>query len=387
MNVKKRCSCEEACDHPYHFKFKHKGREIRETTHTANYRLACRIAERRHKTIVGRAAGVGAAVDIERVRLSELHAKYDEWVEGSHRAAARSKTIVARFCEFFPDDPYLVDLQAFDLERFRSARLKAVKRTTVHGQFGIVQGFFRQAAIWYPGFLRPDAGVSPWRPDEAEMVILTPEELRYTLTELPPLLALICRVTLETLARIDEVVSLTIHEVGPNWMTRRLKGGKRLRVAIPEALATDLRALARPGQLRLFEVERHRRGQPSVWHPLSGGNVSGRFYKWFRKHKLAHLHHHSYRHTGISLMLDAGMNPKAIQQLAGWTTLQMLPRYGHVGDREMRRAVLGNAAHLAAVLRGENPAAAAEGEPTAKATPEANRGHTKGHTATRQIRK
>jgi hypothetical protein len=45
------------------------------------------------------------------------------------------------------------------------------------------------------------------------------------------------------------------------------------------------------------------------------------------------------RHTGITLMLEAGVNPRVIQKLAGWTSLRMLERYGHVRDAEAQRAV------------------------------------------------
>ena len=52
--------------------------------------------------------------------------------------------------------------------------------------------------------------------------------------------------------------------------------------------------------------------------------------------------HHTMRHTGITLMLEGGINPRAIQRLAGWTEatgLRMLQRYGHVRDAEVSRAV------------------------------------------------
>ena len=50
------------------------------------------------------------------------------------------------------------------------------------------------------------------------------------------------------------------------------------------------------------------------------------------------------RHTGVTLMLEAGT--RVIQMLAGWTSLRMLERYGHVRDTEVRRAVIANAEHL-----------------------------------------
>jgi hypothetical protein len=44
------------------------------------------------------------------------------------------------------------------------------------------------------------------------------------------------------------------------------------------------------------------------------------------------------RHTGVTMMLEAGVNPRVIQQLAGWTSLRMLERYGHACDVEAHRA-------------------------------------------------
>ena len=45
-------------------------------------------------------------------------------------------------------------------------------------------------------------------------------------------------------------------------------------------------------------------------------------------------------------MLDAGVNPRAIQKLAGWTSLRMLERYGHARDAEVRQAMTANANYL-----------------------------------------
>jgi site-specific recombinase XerD len=58
-----------------------------------------------------------------------------------------------------------------------------------------------------------------------------------------------------------------------------------------------------------------------------------------RKLGLDGVSHHTMRHTGITLMLEAGVNPRVIQKLAGWTSLRMLERYGHVRDAEAQRAV------------------------------------------------
>ena len=54
---------------------------------------------------------------------------------------------------------------------------------------------------------------------------------------------------------------------------------------------------------------------------------------------LGGVSHHTMRHTGVTLMLEAGVNPRVIQKLAGWTSLRMLERYGHARDAEARRGV------------------------------------------------
>jgi len=61
---------------------------------------------------------------------------------------------------------------------------------------------------------------------------------------------------------------------------------------------------------------------------------------------LTDVSHHTMRHTGVTLMLEHGINPRVIQFLAGWTSLRMLDRYRHVRDTEIRRAVTGNAEHV-----------------------------------------
>jgi len=58
-----------------------------------------------------------------------------------------------------------------------------------------------------------------------------------------------------------------------------------------------------------------------------------------RKLELDGVSHHTMWHSGITLMLEAGANPRVIQKLAGSTSLRMLERYGHVHDAEAQRAV------------------------------------------------
>lgn len=72
--------------------------------------------------------------------------------------------------------------------------------------------------------------------------------------------------------------------------------------------------------------------------------------------------HHTMRHTGVTLMLEHGVNPRVIQKLAGWTTLRMLERYGHARDAEAPRAVTTMHTILSAAIDApEAPQAPQEG--------------------------
>jgi Phage integrase family len=91
-----------------------------------------------------------------------------------------------------------------------------------------------------------------------------------------------------------------------------------------------------------------------------------------RRLGLRGVSHHTMRHTGVTLMLEAGVNPRVIQKLAGWTTLRMLERYGHARDAEAQRAVTTMHTLLQSAL--ERPASQGQDTPSESDT---TRAHTR----------
>jgi integrase len=56
-------------------------------------------------------------------------------------------------------------------------------------------------------------------------------------------------------------------------------------------------------------------------------------------------------HTGVTLMLEQGTHPRVIQKFAGWTSLRMLERYGHVRDAAEQQAATAVASHLDGITK------------------------------------
>ena len=131
------------------------------------------------------------------------------------------------------------------------------------------------------------------------------------------------------------------------WIIRQLKGGESRRSALPLDLARVLMARATRPDAYLF-AELLDLTQSRKWNQKG---VSRTYGLLFKRIGLA-CSHHTFKHTGVTAMLDRGESDLAITAHAGWTSPKQLPTYGHVSDASARRAVDGNAREAAAILAG-----------------------------------
>jgi hypothetical protein len=83
----------------------------------------------------------------------------------------------------------------------------------------------------------------------------------------------------------------------------------------------------------------------------------------------------------VTLMLEAGVIPRVIQKLAGWTSLRTLERHGHARYAEAQRAVTGMHATLEQALKQPDAP-----RPHRVINP-SRRGHIRGHSVLRRERK
>ena len=338
MTLFKRCACTKRCDHPYWYEFEIAGvRHRRSTKLTDKEKAESAAWKAKERAVTGEA-------DVAPVpRLSEFVADYVEWAAGDHPASvAIDQRVLRTFVTFIGAQTPLDRITSFHVERWRSAQAKKIGRSTINRHTNVIRGLFSKAIEWKKLTASPLKAVAHYRTDDTRVRVLTAEEMKVVLTGGSPTLRLACRVTLECLPRLSEVLNLHRTDIGPTWIQIRRKGGRVDRVAITPELRAELWAQA------------HRAMSGFVFRQRHQGAVSAAFTNEFRGLGLEGVSHHTMRHTGVTLMLEAGVNPRVIQQLAGWSSLRMLARYGHVRDAESQRAVAANASVIAAAL-AESP--------------------------------
>lgn len=365
MSLYRRCRCahqddEEECAHVWWYKFKYRGEPVRGSTYQTNRRKAEQVEIKRHGEVIDHGTGI---LRRQAPRLAAHLADYLEWARNDHPASTDmiDARILPTLLDVVGNKP-IDKVSPFDIERWRNARVKTpirggrtLGRSSVNRELIVVRGCFSKAVEWKRLTESPVDGIEPWETDDTAIRVLTAEERVIVLTQLPPLHAMLCRVTLEALLRLSEVLGLRREDLGPASLQRRLKGGKVQTIPVTSGLIADLRLwLKTPHQVHVF-------GDP----PPDSHATSAAMTEAFRAVGLPHIHHHIMRHTGVTDMLEDGVNPRAIQEYAGWTTLRMLGRYGHLRDAELLKATAGTAARNNAAFADAARQAAAQGDTAA----------------------
>jgi integrase len=68
----------------------------------------------------------------------------------------------------------------------------------------------------------------------------------------------------------------------------------------------------------------------------SGATLQRKVNRLMERHEIAHTFH-DLRKRGASLALSKGLNPVAVQQMFGWSSMQTVTHYAAVGDEELDR--------------------------------------------------
>lgn len=335
--ITKRCKCADPskCKHPYQYVFELHGRRHKGSTKTANLRLATRIAEKHKTSALEQKAGIVAPKEI---RLSKHIDAYLAHTKQANTTAYKDQAVLDRVLDIVGDKD-IAHVTTFDLERWKSSRADEVERSTVNRELNIVRGCFSRAVEWNFLTTSPATKVKNFKVDDHRIRVLNEDELRTVLAITDPFVVLMCRATMESLARISELLGLQTQHVGPTWVEFRKKGGKVERVPVTPELRESLLSRAHDASGFIF-------GEGALGYPPTQQTASNRVLRALELAGVPDASHHTMRHTGVTLMLENGVNPRVIQRLAGWGSLRMLERYGHPRDAESVRAITGVASYL-----------------------------------------
>lgn len=344
MVIFKRCSCPDhkVCDHPYAYRFELHGRQVRLSSGTADYRKAERIARKAYGDMLDDAAGIKKPPPP--LAFSKHVENYLKHTKAANVTSYKDEAVLDRLQEFIGAGTVLTKIRPFDIERWKTARAEEVEKSTVNRELNIVRGCFSRAIEWKLLADSPCKAVQNFKVDDQRVRVFDEAELKRLLSIEDEFVLTICRTTLTTLARISELLSLHRSHIGPSWIERRLKGGKVVRVSAPADLRKRLKDRAHEQSGLVF-------GEGVLGYAPMQQTASKRVVVALRAAGIQDASHHTARHTGVTLMLEAGVNPRVIQQLAGWSSLRMLERYGHARDAEAQRAV-GAMSELLTTLEG-----------------------------------
>jgi integrase len=193
-------------------------------------------------------------------------------------------------------------------------------------------------------------GVSPlrtvkvYRVDNVRLRVCSPEDIKTLLEGAPADLALLARLTLESLLRLSEALALRREDIGPASATViQSKSGHARQVP----LTTDTRAKL----LARCHASGFVFGVGKAGTPPTAAAVSVSFARLATALGMSGVSHHVLRHTGATVMVSSGVSLRAVQTIGGWSSLRMLERYAHVSDAELARAVQVTHAHTDAAIQ------------------------------------
>ena len=351
MTVYKRCHCADRskCRHRFWFKFKLRGRQYRGSTRTATRQLADQIAAKRRLEVLEAKEGWRSP---KPVKLSDHIKMYVAHTTKANRSSRKDQPVLNRLVASV-GDRHLAEISAFQIERWKRDRADQVSRSTVNRELNIVRGCFSRAVEWGHLGLSPLRTVKPYRVDDIRLRICSPDEIKTLMDGLSGDLRLLARLTLESLLRLSEALALRRDDIGPTYATVvRSKSGRSRRVPLTGELRADLLARC---HAKGFVF-----GQDTDGAPPTQEATSVAFTRALRALGLTGVSHHTFRHSGATVMVANGVSLRAVQTIGGWSTLRMVERYAHVDEAELARAVRVTHNHTEAAVAGGTKTGTAE---------------------------
>ncbi len=240
-------------------------------------------------------------------------------------------------------------ISAFDIERHKQARLRAGVRVMVNREREVLRALYNRCREWgkYDGD-NPVVKVKGVRESEGRLRFLDPEEeVKLLAAATAPGLRAIILAGLYAGLRIEsEALTLTPADV--DFRTGQLtvqsayaKSGKTRRVPMNTLVRAALAPLKAQATGTTLFVSRE--GTPYR-------SIRTAFETACRRAGLRDVTPHVLRHTFASRLVMAGVDLRTVQELGGWSSLELVQRYAHLSPGHKAEAV----ERIAVAPGGEN---------------------------------
>jgi integrase len=304
-----------------------------------NRTVAGEIARVKRAGILKGEAGIGGPkrADLALDKAAEL---FLAWAEANkrRRTARTYRQSIERLTLAFPGRR-LGELSPFDLERYKRARIEAGVTVMVNRELACLRSLYNRCREWgkYEGD-NPAARVKPLRESPGRLRFLErTEEAALLAAAGEPLRTMILVGIHAGLRLASEALTLRWADVD---LTRGLvtvqaayaKSGKTRSVPLNRTLRAALAALRSRVPAGAAYVFAQRGGAPYR-------SIRTIFGTACTHAGLTDVTPHVLRHTFASRLAMAGVDPRTIQELGGWASLEMVERYTHLSPTHKAEAV------------------------------------------------
>lgn len=228
----------------------------------------------------------------------------------------------------FIGDKHLHEITVFDLETFRSERLKKVKPATVNRNMALIKSILNRAVDW--GKLQPELNPAPkikkLPENNLRLRFLSKEEIERLYAHCDGELLALVQVAINTGMRRGELMGLTWNDVdihSRQIYVRDSKSGNGRVIPMNENVRSVLLSLKKLSDRSNLFASNHREA----------------FEAAIKRAKLKDVTFHTLRHTAASHLAQAGVNLLSISKILGHSTTQMTARYAHLSPDYQAKAI------------------------------------------------